>query len=91
MVLGGTIPGHDIAALKAQGVAEVFGPGTPLETTVSFIRTHVKPREIPQFYSLFARFVIMNVTFTTGRAAPQMDCKGRCKVMRRLPYSCDYI
>jgi methylmalonyl-CoA mutase C-terminal domain/subunit len=29
VVLGGTIPGQDIAALKAQGVAEVFGPGTP--------------------------------------------------------------
>src|ERR1700743_1931082 len=26
VVLGGTIPGHDITALKAQGVAEVFGP-----------------------------------------------------------------
>jgi methylmalonyl-CoA mutase, C-terminal domain len=49
VVLGGTIPGQDIAALKAQGVAEVFGPGTPLETTVSFIRTHIKPREIPQY------------------------------------------
>jgi methylmalonyl-CoA mutase C-terminal domain/subunit len=49
VVLGGTIPGHDIAALKAQGVAEVFGPGTPLETTISFIRTHIKPREIPQY------------------------------------------
>jgi methylmalonyl-CoA mutase C-terminal domain/subunit len=49
VVLGGTIPGHDIAALKAQGVAEIFGPGTPLETTVSFIRTHIKPRGIPQY------------------------------------------
>jgi methylmalonyl-CoA mutase, C-terminal domain len=49
VVLGGTIPGQDIAALKAQGVAEVFGPGTPLETTISFIRTHIKPREIPQY------------------------------------------
>jgi methylmalonyl-CoA mutase, C-terminal domain len=49
VVLGGTIPGHDIASLKAQGVAEIFGPGTPLETTVSFIRAHIKPREIPQY------------------------------------------
>jgi methylmalonyl-CoA mutase C-terminal domain/subunit len=49
VVLGGTIPGHDIALLKAQGVAEVFGPGTPLATTVSFIRAHIKPREIPQY------------------------------------------
>jgi methylmalonyl-CoA mutase C-terminal domain/subunit len=30
--------------LKAQGVAEVFGPGTSLETTVAFIRSHIKPR-----------------------------------------------
>ena len=49
VVLGGTIPGHDIAALKAQGVAEVFGPGTSLEITVAFIRTHIKPRDIPTY------------------------------------------
>jgi methylmalonyl-CoA mutase, C-terminal domain len=46
VVLGGTIPGQDIASLKEQGVAEVFGPGTPLESTVAFIRAHIKPRGI---------------------------------------------
>src|SRR5580704_10936215 len=49
VVLGGTIPGHDIATLKAQGVAEIFGPGTPLETTVSFIRGRIKPRGLPTY------------------------------------------
>jgi methylmalonyl-CoA mutase C-terminal domain/subunit len=44
LVLGGTIPEADIAALKEQGVAAVFGPGTPLSATVEFIRAHVKPR-----------------------------------------------
>ncbi len=44
VVLGGTIPEQDIAYLKSHGVAAVFGPGTPLETTVSFIRANVKPR-----------------------------------------------
>jgi methylmalonyl-CoA mutase, C-terminal domain len=47
VVLGGTIPAHDIAALKEQGVAEVFGPGTSLDSTVSFIRGRVKPRRLP--------------------------------------------
>lgn len=47
VVLGGTIPGEDIATLKAQGVAEVFGPGTSLESTVTFIRTRIKPRGLP--------------------------------------------
>jgi methylmalonyl-CoA mutase C-terminal domain/subunit len=47
VVLGGTIPAHDIAALKEQGVAEVFGPGTSLESTVDFIRGRVKPRGFP--------------------------------------------
>jgi methylmalonyl-CoA mutase C-terminal domain/subunit len=47
VVLGGTIPAHDVAALKAQGVAEVFGPGTRLESTVAFIRDRVKPRGLP--------------------------------------------
>jgi methylmalonyl-CoA mutase, C-terminal domain len=47
VVLGGTIPTHDITALKEQGVAEVFGPGTSLESTVAFIRGRVKPRGLP--------------------------------------------
>jgi methylmalonyl-CoA mutase, C-terminal domain len=42
VVLGGTIPAHDIPALKEAGVAAIFGPGTPLATTVDFIRQNVK-------------------------------------------------
>jgi methylmalonyl-CoA mutase C-terminal domain/subunit len=49
VVLGGTIPAHDVATLKAQGVAEVFGPGTRLESTVAFIRSRVKPRSLPMY------------------------------------------
>lgn len=44
VVVGGTIPSQDIEFLKEQGVAAIFGPGTPLDTTVDFIRAHVKPR-----------------------------------------------
>ena len=44
LVLGGTIPEEDFARLKESGVAAIFGPGTPLETTVQFIRENVKPR-----------------------------------------------
>ncbi len=44
VVLGGTIPQTDIAALQAQGVAAVFGPGTPLDTIVQFLRDNIKPR-----------------------------------------------
>jgi methylmalonyl-CoA mutase C-terminal domain/subunit len=46
LVLGGTIPESDIAPLKAAGVAAIFGPGTPLETTIQFIRQHTKPRTL---------------------------------------------
>src|ERR1700748_2351621 len=46
VVLGGTIPEQDTESLKSQGVAAIFGPGTPLETTVKFIRDNVKPRGI---------------------------------------------
>jgi len=46
IVLGGTIPGQDTEFLKSQGVAAIFGPGTPLETTIQFIREHVKPRGV---------------------------------------------
>jgi methylmalonyl-CoA mutase, C-terminal domain len=44
LVLGGTIPQADIPALKEQGVAEVFGPGTPLDAIVTFLRDNVKPK-----------------------------------------------
>jgi methylmalonyl-CoA mutase C-terminal domain/subunit len=44
LVAGGTIPEEDYSRLKESGVAAIFGPGTPLETTVQFIRANVKPR-----------------------------------------------
>jgi methylmalonyl-CoA mutase C-terminal domain/subunit len=46
LVLGGTIPEDDQPALKAAGVAAIFGPGTPLEATIDFIRTHIRPRTL---------------------------------------------
>lgn len=44
LVLGGTIPDQDAEGLRKSGVSAIFGPGTPLETTVKFIRENVKPR-----------------------------------------------
>ena len=44
LVLGGTIPDEDQARLKESGVSAIFGPGTPLQATITFIREHVKPR-----------------------------------------------
>lgn len=46
VILGGTIPEQDIAGLKALGVAAIFGPGTSLETTVTFIRENATPRSL---------------------------------------------
>lgn len=39
---GGIIPDEDIPALKACGIAEVFGPGTSTEEIVTYIRNHVR-------------------------------------------------
>ncbi len=41
VVAGGIIPDADAAALKVQGVAEVFPPGTPIRDIVSFIEARV--------------------------------------------------
>ena len=38
VVVGGTIPTEDAAALKEQGVAEVFGPGAPTAAIVEFLQ-----------------------------------------------------
>lgn len=45
VVAGGTIPADDIPALEALGVARVFGPGTPLQDAIAFIRDHAPVRD----------------------------------------------
>ncbi|MFS8530298.1 cobalamin B12-binding domain-containing protein [Sphaerobacter thermophilus] len=45
VVVGGTIPEEDVPRLKAAGVAEVFGPGTPLPDAIEFIRANAPRRE----------------------------------------------
>src|SRR5213595_125736 len=45
IVLGGIIPPSEGEQLKRdQGVAQFFGPGTPMGEIVEFIRTHAKRR-----------------------------------------------
>jgi methylmalonyl-CoA mutase C-terminal domain/subunit len=46
VVLGGTIPAQDLDQLSKAGVAAVFGPGTPMQEIIQFIRTNVKPRSV---------------------------------------------
>jgi methylmalonyl-CoA mutase, C-terminal domain len=42
IVGGGIIPQEDVPALKKAGIAAVFGPGTPVEDIVSYIKKNVK-------------------------------------------------
>jgi len=44
LLVGGVIPDEDKQELKAQGVAEVFGPGTELEETIQFVRENAPRR-----------------------------------------------
>jgi len=39
---GGIIPDEDVPPLKAAGIAEIFGPGTPLENIVKYIKENVR-------------------------------------------------
>ena len=41
---GGIIPDDDVPALKASGVAGVFGPGTTIAQVAAFIRANVRAR-----------------------------------------------
>jgi methylmalonyl-CoA mutase C-terminal domain/subunit len=41
ILLGGIIPAEDVPAMKAAGVAEVFGPGTDTRDIVRFITERV--------------------------------------------------
>jgi methylmalonyl-CoA mutase C-terminal domain/subunit len=47
VIAGGTIPKADIPAIKALGVREVFGPGTPLEQIIRFVRENAPPSSAP--------------------------------------------
>lgn len=40
VIIGGIVPEGDIPALQEMGVAQVFGPGTPLPEIVSFLQQH---------------------------------------------------
>ena len=44
VVAGGTIPTEDIPTLNELGVAKIFGPGTPLQDAVWYIREHAPDR-----------------------------------------------
>jgi len=39
---GGIIPEEDILPLKKLGVKEIFGPGTPTDTVVNFVKEHAE-------------------------------------------------
>ena len=41
---GGVIPKEDIPALKAAGIQEVFGPGTPTKTIVAYLKNYFEKR-----------------------------------------------
>jgi methylmalonyl-CoA mutase C-terminal domain/subunit len=42
---GGIIPKEDMEALRAQGVGELFGPGTPTSDLVDYIRKWFEERQ----------------------------------------------
>ena len=42
VVVGGTIPEQDMNFLREKGVTGIFGPGTPMDDIVQFIRQNVK-------------------------------------------------
>ena len=42
---GGIIPGKDIPKLKKAGIAQTFGPGTPISEIASFIKTNLEKRQ----------------------------------------------
>ena len=39
---GGIIPDEDIAAMKAYGIAEIFGPGTHTEEIIKYIENNLR-------------------------------------------------
>ena len=42
VIAGGIIPEKDVPVLKKAGVKEIFGPGTPVNEIVDWVRKHVE-------------------------------------------------
>ena len=42
---GGIIPEKDVPKLKKAGIAQIFGPGTPIDEIAKFIETNVRERQ----------------------------------------------
>jgi methylmalonyl-CoA mutase C-terminal domain/subunit len=45
IIVGGIIPEEDRPGLREDGVDAIFGPGTPMEETIEFIRENVERRD----------------------------------------------
>jgi len=45
VMVGGIIPEDDVPKLHAMGVARIFGPGTPLDEIVGYLRDNVGTRD----------------------------------------------
>ncbi|MDQ2053366.1 MULTISPECIES: cobalamin B12-binding domain-containing protein [Halobellus] len=45
LIVGGIIPEEDREGLREMGVAAIFGPGTPMQETIDFVREHAPQRD----------------------------------------------
>ncbi|MBX5456030.1 MAG: cobalamin B12-binding domain-containing protein [Thermogemmatispora sp.] len=43
---GGILPDEDIPAIKAMGIKGCFGPGTPVEQIIQFVRENIHPERL---------------------------------------------
>ncbi|WP_052887708.1 cobalamin B12-binding domain-containing protein [Thermogemmatispora carboxidivorans] len=43
---GGILPDEDIPAIKAMGIKGCFGPGTPIEQIIQFVRENIHPERL---------------------------------------------
>ncbi|MFC7045471.1 cobalamin B12-binding domain-containing protein [Halobacteriaceae archaeon GCM10025711] len=44
LIVGGIVPDDDKERLKEAGVSAIFGPGTPMEETIEFVRENAPER-----------------------------------------------
>ncbi|HEX6542766.1 MAG TPA: cobalamin B12-binding domain-containing protein [Ktedonobacterales bacterium] len=43
VMAGGILPDEDLPAIEAMGIQGNFGPGTPLNAIIDFVRAHINP------------------------------------------------
>jgi methylmalonyl-CoA mutase, C-terminal domain len=90
VVAGGILPDEDIPAIEAMGITGNFGPGTPTQQIVDFVRQHVRPERLSRPLAPLARADGSNAA-APGRADAPVEARDAEKAGGKMGGQADRV